>query len=394
MHTRRQILAAAGAVGLSMALQGWCADAKLTPLEKAREIVDAHRPLRGAAIPADIAGRLGATHYSGHYHLTDQPFLLEGCQKLREFGFGAAKFWFAPHLPGYAFNSDWKLPENATLTDVAKHAYFVRAFEFPFTAFALEIQEVGKYAGGPRSRTADFTEDRRQFRELTAHLLKTYRDRDVRFILQHWEGDWMVRQRPGQSWEKPEDRPRDIDDRLDSMVRWLSARQAGVEEARRDAGATRCKVEHAMEVNRVFDGLAGVPTLTTHVLPRLKLDWVSWSSYDANEDPAKLYQGIELIRKHAGDARVYIGEIGLPESERDAKKVADFWDGAIGAMLAQKVPLMLHWQLYCNERRKNAAANEEPMKRQRGFWLVRPDGSLSISGEYLKRVIAAADGRL
>ncbi|MGE5348029.1 MAG: hypothetical protein ACM3NP_02010, partial [Actinomycetota bacterium] len=37
------------------------------------ETITAHRPLKGAEIPADIASRLGATHVGGKYFFTDKP---------------------------------------------------------------------------------------------------------------------------------------------------------------------------------------------------------------------------------------------------------------------------------------------------------------------------------
>jgi hypothetical protein len=114
----------------------------LTPVEEIERRVNESRPLRGGPIPADLPRRLGATHYHGQYYLTREPFLIEGCKKLRELGMGVAKLWFGPDLPGYSHHSDWRLAPGARLAEVARHPYFVEAFGMPFNAFALEIQRV------------------------------------------------------------------------------------------------------------------------------------------------------------------------------------------------------------------------------------------------------------
>jgi hypothetical protein len=63
---------------------------------------------------------------------------------------------------------------------------------------------------------------------------------------------------------------------------------------------------------------------------------------------------------------------------------------------AQQIPWILHWELYCNE-----IANKDVPRQSvyragdlRGFWLVRPDGSLSYSGKYLKALLDHAGGAL
>lgn len=370
----------------------------LTPESEIEERVRAARPLLGGKIPADLPARLGATHYDGRYYFTERPYLLEGCDALRKLGMGVAKFWFGRSLTGYNYNSDWGFTPETRLVDVAKHQYFVEAFNYPFTTFALEIFPVDRSQSfdDPKS---DFSGDESQMYELALHLLKAYKQRNSTFVLQHWEGDWMLRG-TGKIWEKGG--PPGVEVRCDGFVRWLAARQRGVERARREAGETLCRVYHAAEVNRVLDGLAGIPTLTTHVLPKVAVDYVSWSSYDGMNSPVTAWQGIELIRKHArpspvfGKPAVFIGEVGKPENGRSEAEVLSWWDTAMGVFFAQEMPLIIHWELYCNEpkdgnKRQRTVLGADQL---RGFWLIRPDGSLSWSGAYLKSLIENAGGKL
>jgi len=370
------------------------------------------RPRQGGAVPADLARRLGTAHVSGRYHFTSQPFLLEGAQRVHDLGYGAIKLWFASIERAYRFNSEWALPKQYTYTELAQHPYFRAAFDLPFSVFALELYPAGvvdsKGVGLDLLKTDEgFAADEAQCYELTKYLLTTYRDRDVTFLLQNWEGDWMLRGSARAAWLKGEipDLPR----RIDVFTRWFNARQRGVERARSEITGTRCQVFHAVEVNKVLDALQGMPTLTTHVLPHIRPDFISWSCYDGLKTDARdgdktavgLWQGLELIQHYArttqvdaqGRPAVYIGEIGVPEEIVPAAATLDILDAAMGVFFARDIPYILHWELYCNERKDG---NRDPVKEPetagdlRGFWLVRPDGSLGHTAEYFQQLLQRA----
>jgi len=118
---------------------------------------------------------------------------------------------------------------------------------------------------------------------------------------------------------------------------------------------------------------------------------VSYSAYDSLGDPVKLWDAIAEIRRHArtgsmfGKGAVYVGEVGIPENDQ-TKDLAERWDQLMGVLLAARVHYVVHWELYCNE---FAGTPAQPPKTpvtdpklMRGFWLVKPDGSLSESGKY------------
>ena len=108
----------------------------LTPKEKIMEQVAKHRPSQGGTIPSDLKHKLGATHVAGKYHLTNEPFLIEGAKKLLEFGSNICKLWFdvASTKTSYSFCSDWSaLSPQYRLTDLAKHPYYEEVFDLPFS---------------------------------------------------------------------------------------------------------------------------------------------------------------------------------------------------------------------------------------------------------------------
>ncbi len=406
---RRNFLKTSAAAAVSAALQpirsGAATAPALTDPAKIEARVKAARPLLGGTIPADLKDKLGITHYDGHYHLTDKPFLIEGAEAINRLGSNVAKFWLHEEgLPGYGYNTDasWaKALKTGRLVDVLRHPNYVEALSQPFTTVFLEAFPL---VGDKKSFFAgenNFADEEDQFHEVAAHLFKTYADRDITFILQNWEGDWMLRREEGGTWNKVPSE--EIKRRCDAFIRFLTARQRGVDRARKEAAPSRCKVYHAAEVNRVWDGTKGIPTLTTHVLPHVTLDLVSWSCYDGLKDPVATWQGIELIRQSMrpsptfGDDAVFIGEVGRPETGLTETEVVEFWDRTMGVFLAMNIPWVVHWELYCNE---PIDAKTKPDRRPRqqsemnGFWFLRPDGTLSHSGKYLTTLLKNAGKKL
>ena len=380
--------------------QAAAAKSELTPAAEIERRVRAARPLLGGKIPANLADRLGATHYDGHYFLTPKPYLIEGAEAIHRLGMRVAKLWLHEDtLAGYGYNSDWQIPLDSRLVDLLRHPYYVEALAQPFTTVVFEIFPLAK-TDSFVDVASDFANEEEQFYETAAYLFKTYKQRDINFILQHWEGDWMLRGKAGASWATAP--AKDFQPRCDAFIRFLSARQRGVERARKEAGAARCKVYHAAEVNRVWDGTKGIPTLTTHVLPHVTLDLVSWSSYDGMRSSVEAWQGVELIRQHMrpspvfGKNAVYIGEIGKPENESTQKEIIEWWDRALGVFFALEIPWIIHWELYCNEPKNGTKSDRRPRKAEemRGFWLIRPDGSLSHSGKYLTGLLEHAGRQL
>jgi hypothetical protein len=270
----------------------------------------------------------------------------------------------------------------------------------PFKVFALNINE-GFANASTEDQTKTLNRIENEFYDLTKYLLAQYRDKDVIFILEMWEGDWTLRggTQPGARW-KEVGVPADAPVRVKNMIDWITARQKGVDRARNEMGNTICKVYNAVEVNKVYDGMEGIPTITTNVLLKVKVDMVSWSSYDGKSpDGLKMYKGIDYIRQHLtptsymkGRKVVFIGEIGEPENinNQTRESIRDFWDVMLGVYLAQEIPYIIHWELFCNEPKVGPRTQDrnKTTDELRGFWLIRPDGSKGWAQEYFEEILA------
>lgn len=388
LGSRRDFLSWARMVGAGCLAAGVSRVAAAEGIAGAAREVETQRPSRLSKLAHDFRARVGASHVGGKYHMTDKPFLIEGAERLLELGTRLGKFWFNPKgiATSYPFNSQWG--KYGTLLDLARSEYFSRVFAMPFETIFLEASAPSE-EGWQQERPDSFYDAvTAEYQDVAGYFYQQFRARPLTIVMQHWEGDWLLRGN-NKKWSPPSP---DWPQRAERMVRWLAARQAGVSRARSEFGAaSKCRVAHAAEVNRVMDIHKGLPTVTDKVLPQVEVDLVSYSAYDGMRDAMTLFNCIQKIREHArtgplfGKGAVCLGEIGIPENDYP-KHLADRWDELMGAALAANALYMIHWELYCNEPNPKAqpppAVPIKKLSDARGFWLVRPDGTLSESGTY------------
>lgn len=351
--------------------------------------IEAFRPSKLSRLPVNFNSIVGATHVAGKYHFTNKPFLIEGAERLLSLKTRLGKFWLIPRTiqSSYPFNSKWG--EYKTLVDCIKSEYFRQVLDMPFDTFIFEAHAPIEESWRRSNPSDDFYKNvAKEFYDLTKYLYQNYSKRDVVFILQHWEGDWMLRGRAGEMWKEV---PTNWQDLCQRMIKWLSARQEGVRTAREEFGkGAKCVVAHATEVNRVTDAWKNIPTVTRNVLPNVELDLVSYSAYDGMHDPLTMWKCIQEIKSNArtgslfGKQAVYIGEIGIPENEQK-NNLGERWDSLMGVFLATGMKYVVQWELFCNEIKPEAKNVSLPIKDgnlMRGFWLVKLDNTLSVAGNY------------
>lgn len=351
-----------------------------------------------------VRDTVGVVHVAGRYHLTDKDFLNEGADQILTLGSRVIKVWFYgkrhEHPDGvYPYNSRW--PKADSLVAGAQTPYYETLFDKPFTTYVMVVTSLGRDDGYWRSGIGEEQkrDEQRQFYELTRHLLTRYKNTGKTFVLQHWEGDWMVRGNFDAN-AKP------AESALANMIEWLNARQAGVDQARREVTPQGVRVYHATEVNRVVQSMReDFPNMVTKVLPHTHLDLVSYSAWDAAvehyADPNVLRQALDFIAAHApdspdfGDRNVYIGEFGMPESGYTLDQIRTAVPNAVRTGLDWGCPYVIYWQLYCNEMKDpNAKPPVTSNDAVRGFWLIRPDGTKSWLWDYFHGLFEANSQRL
>jgi len=349
----------------------------------------------------DLCDVLGVVHVAGRYHLTNKDFLSEGADEILALGSRVIKVWFFSGrrsdglVKSYPYNSQW--PKVDSLVEGAQTPYFERLFSKPFTTYVMKVTSLGRDEGYWRNGISDEQkkDEQRQFYELAKYLLTAYKNTGKTFVLQHWEGDWMVR---GSFNGKADP----TDEALRNMVEWLNARQAGVNQARAEVGQQGVRVYHAAEVNRVVSSMRdGSPNMVNRVLPHTHLDLVSYSAWDSATahyvDPNVLRDALDFIAAHVPDSpdfgsrNVYLGEYGMPENNYSPEQIRTAIPNAVRTALDWGCPYIVYWQLYCNEQKDSSVA--PPVKSNdavRGFWLIRPDGTKSWVWHYFRRLFADA----
>ena len=344
---------------------------------------DARAPSADRKLP-DV---LGVAHVNGAYHLSDGDFLNEGADRVLALGSRVIKLHLTlPPERVYPFNTTW--PEVKTPVELARTPAFCRVFERPFTTYILTVYATGRGNHYWRRGVTDeeARDEERQFYQLATHFLTAYAGTGKTFVLQHWEGDWAIRARTDPNIDP-------TPEAINGMIRWLSARQAGVDRARNEIPNAGVRVFHAAEVNLVKIGyLKDRPTVTNRVLPHVDLDLVSYSAWDTQADAELFTRALDYIARHArdrapfGDRNVYVGEFGQPENERTEPEARRVARDVVHTAVEWGCPYVVYWQVYCNEPRRRPVLENDDL---RGFWLVRPDGSKAWAWGELTRMLRA-----
>jgi hypothetical protein len=329
--------------------------------------------------PLQAETELGVAHIGGLYSFTETDYLNEGASAALKMGARCIKVSLSldtenPSSKLYAFHSDWPVVES--LDELADTPYFRTLFSSDFDTFILNTFRPGRPAAYWRDglNDADEKSEEECIASLTRFLLRKYGKTGKTFVIQNWEGDWALRG----SFD-PAGIPSDL--ATASMIRWLAARQRGVERARNELEGATANVFHACEVNLVLQAMEGnAPSVTTDVLPHLRIDLVSYSAWDTKSSPSKFSEALQFIAKHKqptkpfGAKGVYVGEFGLPESESTPEDAFERTRALLAKARSFGCPYAVYWQLYCNEPIKLPPKVNTDYK---GFWIIRPDGSYS-----------------
>jgi hypothetical protein len=332
---------------------------------------------------------LGVTHCNGKYFLTSGDYLNEGADQVLASGSRVIKLYLSPAK--YPWNSNWR-SDYASLKEIADSPYFRNVFAKPFHTYVLTCYSIGRkdHYWTTRITEQDKADETRQFYELAKHLLTTYRGTGKVFVLQHWEGDWALRDVDGHTFD-PRFTPTPT--AIDGMIQWLNARQAGINQARAEIADSDVHVYGAAEANRVADSMAGKPGVANSVLPHTTVDLISYSSWDTQHDAKQLAAAVDFLASNlpataafGRSARsVYIGEFGYPENGRQgAAGVDEVIDNVLRVVREKQIPWALYWEIYCNELAHHAqdlppGAAPTPVNGMnnavKGFWMIKPDGT-------------------
>jgi hypothetical protein len=150
-------------------------------------------------------------------------------------------------------------------------------------------------------------------------------------------------------------------------------RPVGVIARQRPGAGADVEVYYYLEVNLVWDALAGRLRAANAILPTTRVDYVSYSAYDSLLPNAeqKLPQALDYLQSQMkpkdgiSGKRVFIGEYGFPADRYTPQEQDNLSRRVMRIGLEWGCPFVLYWEMYNNEVRDG---------RQRGFWLIDNEG--------------------
>ncbi len=315
----------------------------------------------------------GTQTFGPAYQFTEASRLEETADGIHALGATVIKFELAPrYAEPKRGNARAARADIKSLADLARlEPTHRRVLDGPFAFYQLWVHA---FAGGPERWMNGLAPEyakqlHREMYDLAAHLLRTYSGSGKTFYLGHWEGDGWLRHSVARSNDV-----RVTEVAVQGMVDWLTIRQRAIDEARRDTPHTNVWVWHYTEVNHVRLALEeGRPAVVNRVLPRVPVDYVSYSCYDTQKDPALLKRALDYIEARLTPKpglppgrRVFIGEYGFPTVWHDPEEQAERSRQVLVTALEWGCPFALYWAFYNNE--------VEEGGRQRGFWMIDDRG--------------------
>lgn len=292
------------------------------------------------------------------YNFSSNDKLLETAHAIYDMGSNMIKISLSPG--SYGISGSY-----ADLTSLVRDNISFRAvLDMPFHNYFF-------WAAGHTNWGDGYSESERysdsiQMFNLTRYLLTQYNNSGKTFYLGHWEGDWYLLPNSDRTYV-----PSDI--RLQGMIKWYRTRQNAVDKAKSLVAHSNVEVYHYLEVNQVVDAKnSGLKRIVNYVLPYTNVDYVSYSSYDAQQLAQTDYNAVldyiqANIPAKAGISgkRVFIGELGF-SLQKSGGNIDQHESDNRNFMLKAVIwgcPFVLYWEMYNNEIDSSNGS-------QKGFWLI------------------------
>ncbi|MBL9205226.1 MAG: hypothetical protein JNN01_09085 [Opitutaceae bacterium] len=322
---------------------------------------------------------VGTQSIGVRYQFSSDSAVEESASQIAALGADTLKLALTPR-----YAKDYRIEPNAeirSLMDLLRaQPAFDRAMGLPFRNIMLWVYPFADSKSAFATGYIDDEEAEKIYREiydLTAYLLKRYSGSGKTFFLGNWEGDWHMLL---ENYDYDQDPTFEA---IKGAIRWFTLRERAVADARRDTPHTNVKVHFYIELNHVRKAMdSDRPTIVNRVLPHIRTDFVSWSSYDVTKPAAVLggeagralvFKALNYIEAHLPKSdlpgrRVFIGEYGF---ELSAFKEADLQMKYTASIMKWALewgcPFVLYWELYCNE-------VEPATGKSRGYWLIDDQG--------------------
>ena len=313
------------------------------------------------------------------YRFTDETALVETAKAIQELGCDTLKIALTPKYPDdYMMTKDAEIKSSLDL--LTRKPAFKQVMDMPFRNVMLWLYPFSDKKSGFKKGEIPKPEAEAIYREIhdfTAYLLKNWSGSGKSFFIGNWEGDWHMLNENYDYGLDPSP------ETIQGAIQWFNLRQKAIADAIRDTKHHDVQVYYYIELNHVKKSMEhDRPTIVNTVLPHIKTDYVSWSSYDVTTEAAKLggekgkqivIDALNYIEKHLPESdvpgkRVFLGEYGFNLDQVANAEIQKNCSASIMRWcLEWGCPFILYWEIYCNE-------IEPSTGEHRGFWLIDKDG--------------------
>jgi len=322
---------------------------------------------------------VGTQSVGVRYQFTEECALVESAREVAALGSDTLKIALTPNYP-----DDYRLEKDAcidSVMDLVRHKpSYQQVMDMPFRNIMLWVYPFSDSKSAFSEGAIGEKEAKDIYKEIydfTAYLLKRYSGSNKAFFIGNWEGDWHLQNEAFDYDLDPDP------EAITGAIQWFNLREKAVADARRDTPHEAVEVFYYIELNHVAKSLDDdKPSIVNRVLPHIRTDYVSWSSYDVTKPAAllggekgrkRVFQALDYIESHLPESevpgkRVFIGEYGFellafktPEKQRQYTADIMKWSLEWGC------PFILYWELYCNEIDAKTGGH-------RGYWLINDEG--------------------
>ena len=300
---------------------------------------------------------VGTQTFDASYGFTKKPRLIETAEAILAMGSNIVKFNMSKDNKAAAEPSRLRSLMELARDDPAHR----QVLDMPFAYYLIWAYPFGGVAWSKPLSAEDKTKEYKEMYEFAVYLLKTYNGTGKTFYLGHWEGDWYLHANYDPNSEIPAEK-------IQGMIDWLTVRQKAVDDANKRTEHHDVRVYNYSEANLVKIGIEGKQCMTNDVFPKVNLDYVSYSSYDTENDPKLLKQALDYIESKLQPKpgipgkRVWIGEYGFPTCNVSPEEQDRLSRQVMRTGLEWGCPFVLYWEIYNNEIDKDG--------KQRGFWMI------------------------
>ena len=309
---------------------------------------------------------LGTQGIGGYYKFTDESALIEQAKHIRAMGSNILKISL-----GKKSQKVYGLPikkvkstKELFLSNKDYKIVFDIDFKFIFTWVHSLTQIQWKKGINKKEEQILYNE----MYEFVSYLLKEYNNSGKTFMIGNWEGDWLLHPEYNRKITPPK---KDVK----NMTKWFQIRQKAIDDAKKKTKHKNVQIYHYIELNLALKGMNGDVCIAEDILPKVDVDLVSYSSYEAIkkrnfEEKTKtltaIFNYLEKQLKPKKDIpftrRVFIGEYGYQANINNPQSFVKQHNQTKEIMqiaLALNLPFALHWEMYNNEYHKKTGQSKE-----------------------------------